>query len=77
MATGSPLSAADKVLYSTNEKSNFQQLARLLMCGGLTLLREVFDSIHPPANLPRVLSHPATVRQLNRARLTRKEREQL
>ena len=47
------------------------------MCGGLALLREVFDSIHPPANLPAVLSHPATVRQLKRAKLTKAEWEQV
>ena len=75
MATS--LSAADKALHTSSEKVNFQRLARLLMCGGLTLLRDVFDSIHPPAYLPAVLSHPATVRQLNRARLTRAERDLL
>ena len=77
MATGISLSAADKALHTSSEKANFQRLARLLMCGGLTLLREVFDSIHPPASLPAVLSHPATVRQLNGARLTRAEWEQV
>ena len=77
MATGISLSAADKALHTSSEKANFQRLARLLMCGGLTLLREVFDSIHSPANLPAVLSHPATVRLLNGARLTRAERDRL
>ena len=77
MATGSSLTAADEALCTSSEKANFQRLARLLMCGGLTLLREVFDSIHSPANLPAVLSHPATVRQLNGARLTRAERDRL
>ena len=75
MATGISLSAPDKALHTSSEKANFQRLARLLMCGGLTLLREVFDSIHPPTNLPAVLSHPATARQLNGARLTRAERD--
>ena len=75
MATS--LSAADKALHTTNEKANFQRLVRLLICGGLTLLREVFDSIHSPANLPAVLSHPATMRQLKGARLTRAEWEQV
>ena len=69
--------AADKALHTTEEKANFQRLARLLMCGGLALLREVFDSIHPPANLPVNLRHPATVRQLKGARLTRAEREHI
>ena len=51
-------SAADEVLSTTGEKANFQRLTRLLMRGGLALLREVFDSIHPPANLPAVLGNP-------------------
>ena len=58
MATGSSPSAADEALSTTDEKANFQRLTRLLMRGGLALLREVFDSIHPPANLPAVLGNP-------------------
>ena len=58
MATGSSASAADEALRTTDEKANFQRLTRLLMRGGLTLLREVFDSIHPPASLPAVLLNP-------------------
>ena len=57
MATGSSPSAADEALSTTDEKANFQRLTRLLMRGGLALLREVFDSIHSPANLPAVLSN--------------------
>ena len=64
MATGSSPSAADEALSTTDEKANFQRLTRLLMRGGLALLREVFDSIHPPANLPAVLSNPAINAQL-------------
>ena len=56
MATGSSPSAADDALGTTNEKANFQRLTRLLMRGGLALLREVFDSIHP--HLPAVLGNP-------------------
>ena len=59
MATGSSSSAADEALSTTDEKANFQRLTRLLMRGGLALLRDVFDSIHPPANLPAVLGNPA------------------
>ena len=59
MATGSSPSAADEALRTTDETANFQRLTRLLMRGGLTLLREVFDSIHPPASLPAVLLNPA------------------
>ena len=57
MATGSSPSAADEALSTTDEKANFQRLTRLLMRGGLALLREVFDSIHSPANLPAVLGN--------------------
>ena len=77
MASGILLSAADVALHTSDERANFQRLARLLMCGGLALLRQVFDSIHSPTNLPAVLSHPATVRQLNGARLTRAEWDRL
>ena len=57
MATASSPSAVDEALRTTDEKANFQRLTRLLMRGGLALLREVFDSIHSPANLPAVLSN--------------------
>ena len=56
MATGSSPSAAHEALRTTHEKANFQRLTRLLMRGGLALLREVFDSIHP--HLPAVLGNP-------------------
>ena len=56
MSTGSSPSAADEALGTTDEKANFQRLTRLLMRGGLALLREVFDSIHP--HLPAVLGNP-------------------
>ena len=56
MATGSSPSAADEALGTTDEKANFQRLTRLLMRGGLALLREVFDRIHP--HLPAVLGNP-------------------
>ena len=59
MATASSPSAADEALRTTDEKANFQRLTRLLMRGGLALLREVFDSIHPPPNFPAVLGNPA------------------
>ena len=56
MATGSSPSAAHEALRTTHEKANFQRLTRLLMRGGLALLKEVFDSIHP--HLPAVLGNP-------------------
>ena len=68
MATGSSPSAADEALGTTDEKANFQRLTRLLMRGGLALLREVFDSIHPPANLPAVLGKPAIKSKLQTLR---------
>ncbi|KAL9971615.1 hypothetical protein ACROYT_G017804 [Oculina patagonica] len=64
---------AEETLRSTNAKANFQRLTRLLMCGGLRLLRETFDSIHKPADLPLKLSDPAIQTQLRGARLTRPE----
>ena len=71
MATGSSPSAADEALGTTDEKANFQRLTRLLMRGGLSLLKEVFDSIHPPPNLPAVLSNPVIKTQLQTLRRNR------
>ena len=71
MATGTAPSTADEELRTTDEKANFQRLTRLLMCGGLALLREVFDVIHPPANLPAVLGNPAVKKQLQTLRRNR------
>ena len=64
MATGSSPSAADEALRTTDEKANFQRLTRLLMRGGLALLREVFDSIHP--HLPAVLGNPTVKSHLKK-----------
>ena len=64
----------EEVLRSTSAKANFQRLTRLLMCGGLRLLRETFDSIHSPADLPSRLGDPTIQTQLRGARLTRPER---
>ena len=63
MATGTT-STAQEALCTTDEKANFQRLTRLLMRGGLALLREVFDAIYPPVNLPAVLGNPAIKTQL-------------
>ena len=60
-----------EVLCSTAGKANFQRLARLLISGGTSLLREIFDTIHPPTILPTILSNPATQAHLMAARLTR------
>lgn len=67
------LADAEDALRSTSAKANFQRLTRLLMCGGLRLLRETFDSIHSPTDLPLRLSDPAIQTQLKGARLTRVE----
>ena len=46
MAAAPPSSLASSV-----EKTNGAKLSRLLIDGGTTVLRNVFDSYHPPANL--------------------------
>ena len=61
----------DEVLRSTTGKTNFQRIARLLISGGTTLLREIFDGFCPPSNLPTILKNPATKKQLNSAKLTK------
>ena len=61
----------DKVLRSTEGKENFQRLARLLISGGTTLLREIFDQCCPPSNFPTILKHPTTEKQLKAAKLTK------
>ena len=61
----------DEVFRSTAGKGNFQRVTRLLIAGGTTLLREIFDARCPPSNLPTLLSNPATKKQLNAAKLTK------
>ena len=46
----------EEILPSTSGKENFQRITRLLISGGTSLLREIFDSICPPSNLPTILS---------------------
>ena len=43
--------AAPSPLASSREKTNGNKLSRLLIDGGTTVLRNIFDAIHPPANL--------------------------
>ena len=45
-------------LESTRGKENFQRFARLLICGGTSLLKEVFDSHLPPGVLGSCLAAP-------------------
>ena len=61
---------AEEALSSTEGKENFQRLARLLISGGVRILREKFDSIHSPADLPLKLGDPAIKTRLRSARLT-------
>ena len=65
---------AEDALRSTSLKENFHRLTQLLICGGVQLFREMFDSIHPPVNLPLTLDDPATKAKLRVARLTRPQR---
>ncbi|XP_015769096.1 PREDICTED: uncharacterized protein LOC107347651 [Acropora digitifera] len=44
---------------SKQENINYARLCRLLVDVGCTVLRDTFDSIHPPANLHVVLSSPS------------------
>ena len=46
MATAAPSSLASSV-----EKTNGNKLSRLLIDGGTTVLRNIFDTYHPPSNL--------------------------
>ena len=68
-------SDAGEVLRSTAGKDNFHRLARLLISGGTSLLREVFDTLCPPSQLPTTLSVPATEKLLKKAKLTKPQWE--
>ncbi|XP_078380063.1 uncharacterized protein LOC144663008 isoform X2 [Oculina patagonica] len=72
----SPTDAED-AFRSTKGKENFQRLTRLLMCGGVRLLREMFDSFHSPTDLPLKLGDPAIQTQLRRARISKPEWDSL
>ena len=45
----------------TQENAYYARLCRLLVDVGCTVLRDTFDSIHPPANLHVVLSSPSVL----------------
>ena len=60
----------EEILRSTSGKENFQRITRLLISGGTSLLREIFDSRCSPSQLPTILSNPATKNQLKAAKLT-------
>ena len=65
---------AQEALGSTSLKANFHRLTRLLMRGGVNLLRETFDFIHSPADLPLRLADSTVQAQLKGVRLTQPER---
>ena len=67
------MASAEEALRSTNAKANFQRLTRLLMRGGVVFLRETFDSIYSPANLPLILGTSKVQTLLRSARLSRVE----
>ena len=73
MATASD---ASSVLQTTPGKRNFQRLSRLLIAGGTSVLREVFDSFYPPpSTLPAALNNPAVKALLKGAKLTKPQRD--
>ena len=55
---------------SSKETTNYARLCRLLVDVGTQALRDTFDTIHPPATLPKVLSlaHP-TLQSLRKKRI--------
>ena len=66
---------AEEALRATERKENFQLLSRLLMLGGVRLLREKFDSIHSPSDLPLTLDDTATRDSLKGAKLFKEQWE--
>ena len=62
--------ASSSALASSEEKTNGAKLSRLLIDGGTTVLRSVFDSYHSPAKLAAGLSsHYATLNTLYSKRI--------
>lgn len=62
MATAAP------TVSPTKETTNYARLCRLLIDVGTQALRDIFDAIHPPANLPTVITGNKTKLQLLRTR---------
>ena len=57
---------------SMQENTNYARLCRLLVDVGARVIRDVFDSKHPPANLHTVLNDPSvfsTLRNLHREKI--------
>ena len=55
---GSRMASATPSYASTKETTNYARLCRLLVDVGSQVLRDKFDSIHPPAGLHGVLTKP-------------------
>ena len=68
---------ASSALQSNEGRQNFQRLTRLLIAGATTIVRETFDTIHPPVTLATVLADPARQAILGRAKMTRLQRKQV
>lgn len=64
-----------EVLRSTDGKDNFQRLTRLLIGGGVSLFREIFDAFCPPSQLPSILNMPSTWTNLRAAKLIKPQRD--
>ena len=71
----SAASGPDKILCTTAGKENFQRLTRLLICGGTSLLREIFDHHCPPSRLPTRLKSRPIETLLNKVKLTKPQRD--
>lgn len=71
----SAASGPDKILCTTAGKENFQRLTQLLICGGTSLLREIFDHHCPPSRLPTRLKSRPIETLLNTAKLTKPQRD--
>ena len=72
-------SAPPSPLASSVEKTNGAKLSRLLIDGGTTVLRKVFDGFHPPANLASDLNswYPTLNSLLRRRILNRHQWDKL
>jgi len=65
MATATPSPPASSV-----EKTNGAKLSRLLIDGGTTVLRNLFDHYHPPSHLEENLNrHRKTLNKLSNEKL--------
>lgn len=71
------MASPDELLQATTEKENYQRIARLLICGGTSLLRDIFDTIYPPSDLALKLQDPGVQKNLKAAKLTKPERDAL